>query len=163
MNISKAILPLLSIGLFLSCKKPNPTYEVTYSKFKINQISLTAIPMTDAGGSNWDIGISGYQNPDVFLNIEDSAGNIIHDGTADVRNDLQSSAFPVLYTFSTLIPIEDLAVTKYISVNDDDSPLSTDDLIGKVPLKLADYKSGYPTSITLTSSGITIVVSGTWY
>ena len=107
--------------------------------------------------------ISGYQNPDVFLNVEDSAGNIIHDGTADVRNDLQSSALPVLFTFSTPIPIEGLAATKYISVNDDDYPLSTDDLIGKVALKLADHKSGYPTSITLTSSEITIVVSGTWY
>ena len=76
MNISKAILPLLSIGLFLSCKKPNPTYEVTYSKFKINQISLTAIPMTDAGGYTWDVGISGYENPDVFVNIEDSIPEI---------------------------------------------------------------------------------------
>ena len=121
------------------------------------------MPMTDAGGSTWDIGISGYQNPDVFLNIEDSVGNIIHDGTADVRNDLQSSALPVLYSFSIPIPIEELTATKYIAVNDDDSPLSTDDLIGKVALKLADHKSGYPTTINLTSSGISVVVTGTWY
>jgi hypothetical protein len=163
MNISKAILPLLSIGLLLSCKKPNPTYEPSYSRFKIIQISLSAIPITDAGGSTWDVGISGYQNPDVFLNVEDSAGNLLHDGTADVRNDLQLSALPIVYNFTTPIQLEDLSKTSYFTVYDDDSPLSANDLIGKVALKLADYKSGYPTSITLTSSGTTVIVNGTWY
>lgn len=163
MNISKAILPLLSIGLFLSCKKPNPTYEVTYSRFKIIQISLSAIPMTDAGGSTWDVGISGYQYPDVYMNVEDSAGNLLHDGTADVRNDLQLSALPIVYNFTTPIQLEDLSKTSYFTVYDDDSPLSANDLIGKVALKLADYKTGYPTSITLTSSGTTVIVNGTWY
>ena len=163
MNISKAILPLLSIGLLLSCKKPNPTYDVSYSKFKIKQVTITAIPFTDDTGSSWDVGISGYENPDVFVNIEDSIGNIIHDGTTDVRNNVQSSALPLVYNFTTPLQIENLAAVKNIVFYDDDSPLSSNDLIGEVTFKMEDYKNGYPTTITKTMSGITVTITGEWY
>ena len=157
-----AILFILATLLF-SCKKPNPTYEPSYSRFKINQISLTSFPMTDAGGVSWDVGFSGYENPDVYVMVEDTVGNLLFDGTTDVRNDLVSSALPITFTPSTPIQIEDLSSIYAISVYDDDIQLTADDLMGKLMLKLADYKSGYPTSITLTSSGTTVIVNGTWY
>ncbi len=166
LSFKKVVLPVLAllfVLLVVSCKKPNPTYEPSFYRFKINQISLTAIPMTDAGGSSWDLGISGYQYPDVYMNVEDSAGNLLQDGTADVRNDLQLSALPIVYNLTTPIQMEDLSKTSYFTVYDDDSPLSANDLIGKVALKLADYKIGYPTSITLSSSGVAFVINGVWY
>lgn len=155
---------ILFSGVFIvSCKKPNPTYEVSYSKFKIKQVTITAIPFTDDSGSSWDVGISGYENPDVFVNIEDSIGNIIHDGTTDVRNNLQSSALPISFTYSTPLQIENLSAIRDISVYDDDSPISSNDLIGKVSVKMEDYKNGYPTTITKTFSGITVTITGEWY
>lgn len=157
------LLALLFVLLVVSCKKPNPTYEPSFSRFKINQISLTAIPMTDAGGASWDLGISGYQYPDVYMNVEDSAGNLLQNGTADVRNDLQLSALPIVYNLTTPIQLEDLSKTSYFTVYDDDSPLSANDLMGKVALKLTDHKNGYPTSISLSASGLSFVVTGVWY
>jgi hypothetical protein len=154
---------LMFTAVLFSCKKPNPTYEPSYSRFKINQISLIAIPMTDASGASWDVGISGYQYPDVYMNVEDSAGSLLYDGSADVRNDLQSSALPILYNLSTPIQLEDPSKTTYFTVYDDDAPLSANDLIGKVAFKPGDHKNGYPTSITLSALGVSFVVTGVWY
>jgi hypothetical protein len=162
-NIFLPSILLIFTSVIFSCKKPNPTYEPSYSRFKINQISLTAIPMTDAGGSSWDLGISGYQYPDVYVMIEDTVGSLLFDGSTDVRNDLVSSALPITFTPNAPIQIEDLSAINSISVYDDDIQLTADDLMGKLTIKLADYKSGYPTSITLTSSGTTVIVNGTWY
>ena len=162
-NIILPSILLIFTAVLFSCKKPNPTYEPNYSRFKINQISLTSIPLTDAGGASWDVGISGYQYPDVFMNVEDSVSTVIYDGSADVRNDLQSSALPIVYNLTIPIQLEDLSKTTYFTVYDNDSPLSANDLMGKVVFKPGDYKNGYPTSVTLSASGVSLVISGAWY
>ena len=110
-------------------------------------------------GTSWDFG----SDPDVYFNIEDASGAILYDGSTNYLTDVPSSQLPFLWTLATPYIVPNTATTYYVAIYDSDTPLTADDLIGKVAFKIDDLKTGYLTSTTITSGSNSISFTGTWY
>lgn len=116
------------------------------------------MPFQDANGQDWDY-LSG---PDVFYNIEDAAGRVLLSGSNGRVDDISDTDLPLSWDLQTEYAITDLEAVNSITVYDYD-PLDPNDKIGEVGFKLKDYSYTYPKSITKTSGGVSITMTGQWY
>ncbi len=162
---------LLTAGmLFTSCKKdkdseeptPTPATPVSYAKVKINNITVTDFPMTDGGGSTWDLLTN--TSPDLFVKLDSGSVNIFTNDTSAVSEASNINDYP--FTVTNPIAITNFATTLSLSVMDKDNPALFDnhDVIGSGTFTINSIKTNYPATATVTlSSGVTVTVGLTWY
>lgn len=153
----------LACALFLTgCKKSEVKPEETapiqnYTNFKILSMSISAMPFLDSNSSGWDPN----SGPDVFFNITNGSA-ILLSGSSSKFTDVQTSQLPMSWTFTNAHQITNITATQFIEIWDYDT-IDPNDYIGSVGFKLEDHKSGYPKTITKTSGGITVSITGEWY
>ncbi len=120
----------------------------------VSKIVLSNYPMTDGNGAGWD-----YSNgPDVFLSIDQgtSANDIAFSGTA---TDATGSSI----TYTTNFPVTFVSPSNNytIALWDFDTP-DADDFMGGIYFTPNSYKSGFPSTINLSYSSISMTLYVTW-
>ena len=128
--------------------------EKTPTSVTVSKIILTNYPMVDGGGVGWDLS----NGPDVFLSINQgsTANNVQFSGIA---YDVTGSTI----TYITNFPYNFLnpSNTYTIGLWDYDST-SADDYMGGIFFTPNNYKSGFPATINLTYSSISMTLYVTW-
>jgi hypothetical protein len=155
----------LAFSLFTSCNKseskpaePAPAPAPVYTNFKITSVKITAMPFLNGNNVSWDLA----DGPDVFFNMEDVNSNVLFNGSTSRYNNISQSSLPLNWNFGTAYAITNLGVTHFVTLYDYDTR-DPNDLIGFVGFKMEDHKSGYPSTVTKSSGGISVTITGSWY
>ena len=100
--------------------------EYTPTALKLSSITINSIPMTN-NGSNWDIGILGLENPDVFYVLKQGVGDIVSSSSQD-----NVAAFPIFFTENLPYTITNLSQEYTIDLYDNDqiAGVGENELIG---------------------------------
>lgn len=132
--------------------------EYPPSVLKLFCITINAIPMTN-NGSNWDIGILGSENPDIFYVLKQGNGDITSSSSQD-----NISAFPISFTENLPYTINNLSQEYSIELYDNDqiAGVGENDLIGSCSFTPNEYITVGGDKITITSSGIDITLDVEW-
>ncbi|MFZ4411999.1 MAG: PKD domain-containing protein [Bacteroidales bacterium] len=132
-----------------------------FTKVSITQITLTLMPFIDGNGAGWDPS----DGPDVYFKISDLNNVVLYDATSASRfNNVTLSSLPIAWNLSTPFLITDFNAARFIDLWDYDT-LDPDDNIGYVGFRMSDYITGsnpYPSIVTKTQNGITILLSLSW-
>lgn len=127
---------------------------------KISNISILTCPLTDAGGTSWDL-LSG---PDFYVNIETTSGVILLDGSSAYNID--NPNFPQSWNVSPTYNISssNFNTTYRVHIWEHDSP-DPDDNVAFVNFQLSNYttvSNHYPTQFTVTNGATQIKLTVQW-
>jgi len=130
--------------------------EYPPSALKLSSITINAMPMTN-NGSNWDVGILGSENPDVFYVLKQGNGDISSSSSQD-----NISTFPILFTENLPYTINNLSQEYTIELYDNDqiAGVGENELIGSCSFTPNEFME--LTQIPLTSSGIDMTLDVQW-
>lgn len=157
--ILKKLIAILILSSFFGCaKKDAKPADPNYTNFKILNVKITEMPFLDANATSWD----SFDGPDVFFNIEDANNTVLYNGSSSRFKDILSSHLPLAWDFVNAYQITNLSVTHFVTIYDYDT-LDPNDLIGYIGFTMNDHKNGYPKTVTKTSGGLTITITGEWY
>jgi PKD repeat protein len=125
---------------------------------RITSIKLTAMPFTDPNGTGWD----SFDGPDVFYKIANNAGTVLVDGTTLRVNDIALSNLPITWNLAPAVTITPLTSNVFgIFIYDYDT-FDADDYIGGVGFNPITSVNGYPSTVTLTNQGVSIILGLQW-
>lgn len=134
--------------------------QKTPTAMSINKITMTDYPLHEPGGSDWDA-FSSYGDPYITISEGTSANfngwvspNYVDEaGGADV---VLTTGLP--YTLSGTLSNWTIGVWDY-----DNFGNSNDDYMGGVIFVPADFDSGWPDRISLSTNDFTFLIDVTWY
>jgi hypothetical protein len=136
--------------------------EYPPSMLKLSSITINAMPMTN-NGANWDVGVLGFENPDVFYVLKQGDGDI---STSSSQDDI--SAFPISFTEGLPYTINNLSQEYTIVLYDNDqiAGVGENELIGSCSFTPNDHipteGNEYPTEINIQSAGIDMTLAIEW-
>jgi hypothetical protein len=132
--------------------------EYPPSALKLSSITINAMPMTN-NGSNWDVGILGSENPDVFYVLKQGDGDISSSSSQD-----NISAFPISFTENLPYTINNLSQEYTIELYDNDqiAGVGENELIGSCSFTPNEYLAVGGDEINITSSGIDMTLDVEW-
>lgn len=120
---------------------------------KIKELTLYSWPEKDPNGSNWDTGIFGGSEPDIYVAIYDMLTSLYKSGTTEDCNTTRH--------YSPNIQLNDLNKTYTIKVYDEDG-LDNDDLMAGISWKPSTQNSNYASVYTLSNGDTKIGLELTW-
>ena len=132
--------------------------EYPPSELKLTRITVNSMPMTN-NGSNWDIGLFGSENPDVFYVLKQGAGDIISSSSQD-----NIESFPIFFTESLPYIITNLSEEYTIEIYDNDQigGVGENELIGPCSFIPNESISNGGDEINITSNGIDMTLDIEW-
>jgi len=136
--------------------------EFPPSMLKLSSITINEMPMTN-NGANWDVGVLGFENPDVFYVLKQGDGDI---STSSSQDDI--SAFPISFTDGLPYTINNLSQEYTIVLYDNDqiAGVGENELIGSCSFTPNDHiptgSNEYPTEINIQSAGIDMTLAIEW-
>jgi hypothetical protein len=132
--------------------------EYPPSALKLSSITINAMPMTN-NGSNWDVGILGSENPDVFYVLKQGNGDISSSSSQD-----NISTFPILFTENLPYTINNLSQEYTIELYDNDqiAGVGENELIGSCSFTPNEYIAVGGDEVNITSSGIDMTLDVEW-
>ena len=132
--------------------------EYPPSLLKLSSITINAMPMTN-NGSNWDVGILGSENPDVFYVLKQGDGDISSSSSQD-----NISAFPISFTEGLPYTIDNLSQEYTIELYDNDqvAGIGENEFIGSCSFIPNEYITVGGDEINITSSGIDMTLDVEW-
>lgn len=120
---------------------------------KIKGLTLYSWPEKDALGEDWDTGLFGGGDPDIYVEIKDLLTVLFKSGTTE---DCTSARH-----YSPNIQINDLNKTYTVNVYDEDG-LDPDDLMGSISWNPSTQNSNYASVYTLSNGDTKIGLELTW-
>jgi len=128
------------------------------SALKLSRITIHSMPMTN-NGSNWDIGLFGSENPDVFYVLKQGAGDIISSSSQD-----NIESFPIFFTESLPYIITNLSEEYTIEIYDNDQigGVGENELIGPCSFIPNESITNGGDEINITSNGIDMTLDIEW-
>jgi hypothetical protein len=132
--------------------------EYPPSALKLSSITIHSMPMTN-NGSNWDIGLFGSENPDVFYVLKQGAGDIISSSSQD-----NIESFPIFFTESLPYIITNLSEEYTIELYDNDQigGVGENELIGSCSFIPNESITNGGDEINMTSNGIDMTLDIEW-
>ena len=132
--------------------------EYPPSALKLSSITIHSMPMTN-NGSNWDIGLFGSENPDVFYVLKQGAGDIISSSSQD-----NIESFPIFFTESLPYIITNLSGEYTIELYDNDQigGVGDNELIGSCSFIPNESITNGGDEINITSNGIDMTLDIQW-
>ena len=122
----------------------------------ITQVTITDYPPTKTSGGGWDL----TTGPDCFITI--------NSGTSSTQNDFVSgftytNATGADMEYNTGFPVTIPTPSSYWSIGlwDDDSP-DADDFMSGFYFIPNDQNAGFPSTLTLSTSDLTVEMKVTW-
>jgi len=132
--------------------------EYPPSQLKLSIITINSMPMTN-NGSNWDIGILGSENPDVFYVLKQGDGDIISSSSQD-----NIESCPIFFTENLPYTIPNLSQEYTIELYDNDqiAGLGENELIGSCSFTPNESITNGGDKINITSNGIDMTLDIEW-
>jgi hypothetical protein len=132
--------------------------EYPPSQLKLSIITINSMPMTN-NGSNWDIGILGSENPDVFYVLKQGDGDIISSSSQD-----NIESCPIFFTENLPYTITNLSQEYTIELYDNDqiAGLGENELIGSCSFTPNESITNGGDKINITSNGIDMTLDIEW-
>jgi len=132
--------------------------EYPPSELKLSIITINSMPMTN-NGSNWDIGILGSENPDVFYVLKQGGGDIISSSSQD-----NIESCPIFFTENLPYTITNLSQEYTIELYDNDqiAGLGENELIGSCSFTPNESITNGGDKINITSNGIDMTLDIEW-
>ena len=132
--------------------------EYPPSALKLSSITINAMPMTN-NGSDWDVGLAGFENPDVFYVLKQGSGDISSSSSQD-----NVSAFPILFTENLPYTINNLSQEYTIELYDNDqiAGVGENELIGSCSFTPNEYIVVEDDEINISSSGVEMTLDVEW-
>jgi hypothetical protein len=132
--------------------------EYPPSELKLSIITINSMPMTN-NGSNWDIGILGSENPDVFYVLKQGDGDIISSISQD-----NIESCPIFFTENLPYTITNLSQEYTIELYDNDqiAGLGENELIGSCSFTPNESITDGGDEINITSNGIDMTLDIEW-
>ena len=165
--ISLAISTIIFFGIY-SCSKPavtcpsgytgaNCATQITPSQIQITKVSVTNFPSVNpAGGGDWQA-VEGSGYADIYPTVSDASGNVLHDFSAVY---LSAASNQNINSFTPANPIIlSSALSAYTFSLYNHNALLADDLMGSATNVLYNPYGAFPSTITVTGSGVTFVLS----
>ena len=132
--------------------------EYPPSALKLSSITINSIPMTN-NGSNWDIGLFGSENPDVFYVLKQVEEEIYSSTSQD-----NISAFPISFTENLPYTIDNLSLEYTIELYDNDqiAGIGENELIGSCSFIPNESITTGGEEINITNNGIDMTLVIQW-
>ncbi|MBT3611806.1 MAG: hypothetical protein HN522_02535 [Flavobacteriales bacterium] len=132
--------------------------EYPASELKLTKIIVNSMPMTN-NGSDWDVGILGSENPDVFYVLKQGGGDISSSSSQD-----NISTFPISFTENLPYTINNLSQEYTIELYDSDqiAGLGENEFIGSCSFTPNEYITVGGDEINITSSGVDMTLDVEW-
>ena len=132
--------------------------EYPPSALQLSSITINAMPLTD-NGSNWDIGILGSENPDVFYVLKQGDGDIISSSSQD-----NIESCPIFFTENLPYTITNLSQEYTIELYDNDqiAGLGENELVGSCSFTPNESITNGGDKINITSNGIDMTLNIEW-
>jgi len=132
--------------------------EYPPSALQLSSITIHSMPMTN-NGSNWDIGLFGSENPDVFYVLKQGDGDIISSISQD-----NIESFPIFFTESLPYIITNLSEEYTIELYDNDQigGVGENELIGSCSFIPNESITNGGDEINITSNGIDMTLDIQW-
>jgi hypothetical protein len=134
------------------------TCEYLPSGLTLSIITINSMPMTN-NGSDWDIGISGTTNPDVFYVLKQGGGDISSSSSQD-----NVSAFPISFIENLPYTINNLSQEYTIELYDSDqiAGLGENEFIGSCSFTPNEYITIGSNEINIINSGVDMTLDVEW-
>ena len=132
--------------------------EYLPTELKLSSIMVNSMPMTN-NGANWDVGVFGLENPDVFYVLKQGAGDIISSTSQD-----NIDSFPILFTDNLPYTITNLSQEYTIELYDNDqiAGVGENELIGSCSFIPNDFITTGGVEINITNNGIDMTLAIQW-
>jgi|TARA_B110000259_G_scaffold30678_1_gene33360 hypothetical protein len=116
-NTVEGCTDTIAINFLATATIDDGSCEYPPSALKLSIITVNSMPMTN-NGSDWDIGILGSENPDVFYVLKEGDGDIVSSSSKD-----NIATFPILFTENLPYTINTLSKEYTIEIYDNDEIL----------------------------------------
>jgi len=132
--------------------------EYLPTELKLSSITVNSMPMTN-NGANWDVGVLGLENPDVFYVLKQGAGDIVSSTSQD-----NIDACPISFTENLPYTITDLSQEYTIELYDNDQigGLGENELIGSCSFIPNNFITVGGDEINITNNGIDMTLAIQW-
>jgi len=132
--------------------------EYPPSALQLSSIAINAIPMTN-NGANWDVGVFGLENPDVFYVLKQGDG-VIHSSTSQDN----IASFSLLFTDNLPYTITNLSQEYTIELYDSDqiAGLGENEFIGSCSFTPNEYINVGVDEINIINSGVDMTLDVEW-
>jgi|GEM_PF-1333689 len=121
---------------------------------RITNIAILSAPLTN-GGTAWDIG----GDADVYFDMKTSGGSVISSSSGNEYTNVTS--YPISWDYPTPLEITNLNQQYRVAIYDYDTT-SGDDYMGQTNLFTFGSYTSYPSTITVTGSGVSVRFTVTW-
>ena len=132
--------------------------EYPPSALQLSSITINAMPMTN-NGSNWDIGLFGSENPDVFYVLKSGSDDIFSSSSQD-----NIDACPISFTEDLPYTITNFSEEYTIELYDNDqiAGIGGNELMGSCSFTPNEYIANGGDEINITSNGIDMTLDIEW-
>jgi len=132
--------------------------EYPPSALQLTRITVNSMPMTN-NGSNWDVGILGAENPDVFYVLKQGNGDISSSSSQD-----NIDACPISFTEGLPYTITNFSEEYTIELYDNDqiAGIGGNELMGSCSFTPNEYIANGGDEINITSNGIDMTLDIEW-
>ena len=121
------------------------------TKLKINKIVVTNYPVINDGNND--------PGPDIYLSINSGTSSNTNDFTTGYYSDCTGE--PLTYSSDFPVYLTNIDINWSIGLWDYDS-YTSDDFIGGIYFKPSEFKEGYPSTIDLSTSTISMTLYVSW-
>ena len=132
--------------------------EYPTSALQLSSITINAMPLTN-NGSDWDIGLFGSENPDVFYVLKSGSDDIFSSSSQDNIN-----ACPISFTEGLPYTITNFSEEYTIELYDNDqiAGIGGNELMGSCSFTPNEYIANGGDEINITSNGIDMTLDIEW-
>ena len=116
-NTVEGCTDTIAINFLATATIDDGSCEYPPSALQLSSITINAMPLTN-NGSDWDIGLFGSENPDVFYVLKEGDGDIVSSSSKD-----NIATFPILFTENLPYTINTLSKEYTIEIYDNDEIL----------------------------------------
>jgi hypothetical protein len=157
-NTVEGCTDTIAINFLATATIDDGSCEYPPSALKLSIITVNSMPMTN-NGSDWDIGILGSENPDVFYVLKQGAGDIVSSSSQD-----NIESFPIFFTESLPYIITNLSEEYTIELYDNDKigGVGENELIGSCSFTPNESITDGGDEINITSNGIDMTLDIEW-
>ena len=157
-NTVEGCTDTIAINFLATATIDDGSCEYPPSALKLSIITVNSMPMTN-NGSDWDIGILGSENPDVFYVLKEGDGDIVSSSSKD-----NIESCPIFFTENLPYTITNLSQEYTIELYDNDqiAGLGENELIGSCSFTPNESITNGGDKINITSNGIDMTLDIEW-
>tara|TARA_B110000467_G_C18171714_1_gene395553 strand:- start:139 stop:714 length:576 start_codon:yes stop_codon:yes gene_type:complete len=151
-------MDILAVNYNSEATEDDGSCEYLPTQLILSGITINAIPLTN-NGANWDVGLFGSENPDVFYVLKSGSDEIFSSSSQD-----NIDACPISFTEGLPYTITNFSEEYTIELYDNDqiAGIGGNELMGSCSFTPNEYIANGGDEINITSNGIDMTLDIEW-